>query len=79
MGERGPYVTGNRLLGLERELARIEGRLLARIDEQDAEIRRLRDAQTNLFRGLTGAFINVLRDQLGAAPVALPEPKEGQG
>jgi hypothetical protein len=63
--ERGPYLTPNRALQLERHIAALEAKLSERIDRQDRELARLRSAQVNTLRAIAGAFMQVLRDQLG--------------
>ena len=59
--ERGPYLTPNRALELERRLSQLEGELNARIDRQNEEIAELRESFVGLIRDWTQASITALR------------------
>jgi hypothetical protein len=60
-GERGPYLTRNREAELRRDLVELEQRLTARIDELQAETRRLLGFPHTLAKLQAGATIEAVR------------------
>ncbi|HEY2936759.1 MAG TPA: hypothetical protein VGJ25_09165 [Gaiellaceae bacterium] len=79
MSERGPYLGQNRALQLEKQIAQLEGRWQERVDRLERELAELRQAQVDTLRSLTGALMQTLRDQLGAAVTTAPTKKRGSG
>lgn len=63
--ERGPYLSTNRAIQLERRIAAVEARLLERCDQLERAIGLQRDVQVEALRAMTGGLLQALRGQLG--------------
>lgn len=66
--ERGPYMTPNRALMLERRLSEMEGRFNEQVAQLNRELAEVRASQVDLVRGLVQSLIDGLRSQVGKAP-----------
>lgn len=60
-GNRAPYLTRNRALELAQDMARLEERTQARLDEMSRELAALRDSQAELIRAQAHALLAALR------------------
>jgi hypothetical protein len=60
-GPNGGYITRGRALALEREMAALEARLGARVDELERELAQTRALVFDAVRGQATALLEVLR------------------
>jgi uncharacterized coiled-coil protein SlyX len=58
---RGPYLSANRVLELERRIAELEGRMNARIEQLDRELAQQREWSVDLIRRQVQSLIDVMR------------------